>query len=124
MGPYKNTDDLKNAIIQLEEQRYNQEIVLKKQFSGIYENLKPINVIKKTLKEIVSSTEIKSDLSNVAIGAITGYITRKIVAGRTDNPIAKMSAGILETFVTQKITENADRIKSFGSKLLDKWIKN
>jgi len=119
----KNTTDLKNAILHLEEMKFDQEAVLKVQFFQMYENSKPINIIKHTLSDIVNSPEIKSDLSSIVLGKASGYLAEKLVTLNSNNPFTKITGLVVEMLVSKNVIENASEIKTFGGKIMDKLLK-
>jgi hypothetical protein len=114
--------DLKNAIKQLEYEQASEWILLKKQFFISYESMKPINVIKSTFKEMVLAPDLKTNIINTAIGVTTGFLTKKILIGKTHNHLTKLLGIIVEMVVANKITKNAGEIKAIGSIILKKII--
>ncbi|MBK8653048.1 MAG: hypothetical protein IPN20_03855 [Haliscomenobacter sp.] len=54
---------------------------MKQKFHLAYESIKPINIIRHTLKEAAESVDIKENLFITSIGIISGFLTRKYVAG-------------------------------------------
>ncbi len=78
-------DDLAQKIELLKhKQAYDLEI-LKTHFHYTYEGLKPVNLIKEILHDLVSSSEIKKDLLKGAVG----YFTNKFFSEKTNNPIMR-----------------------------------
>ena len=113
--------DMKSAIRQLEFQQANELSLIKEQFHVIYESLKPINMIKQTIKEMLTSPDIKSSAVNAAIGFTTGLIAKKVLVGSANNHLLTKLLGIIvEMFVAKKVAGNADGIKSVGNIILQK----
>ncbi len=111
---------LKLAIQQLELQQANELILLKEQFNKTSESLKPINLIKSTFKNAVSSPDLKTDVFNTVIGLATGVVAKKLMIGKTINPFKKLLGIIVEMAVANKVAKNADDIKSTGSSIFKK----
>lgn len=111
---------LKVLILEKESEMKIEQAMLKNQFRLTFESLKPINLIKSTLKQVVTSPELKTTVINSAIGYITGFIAKKIIVGKSHNPITQMSGGIIGSLVANKAEANADSIKSIGSALIKK----
>ncbi len=84
------------------------------------DNLKPINIVKQTLSDLVSSSEVKESLSDLIIGATTGVIAKNIFIGETHNPISKISGMLIEMLVAKNVTNNAEQIKSIGTSIWNK----
>lgn len=120
MKQLKATKELELAIELLETKRKQEKVELTKQLFTTFESLKPFNLLKQTVKEMVSSSEIKKDLSSIAIGMITGYIAKKVAIGNTRNPFKKLAGIAVEMLVATEATENAGSIKSFVSSLFNK----
>ena len=97
MPKISNAADLKYAIRQLEHNRDKELILLKKQLHATTESFKLSNIVKGKLKGIISSPGLTSILMNAGIGLTTGFITRKLFAGRTTlNPVKSMMKTIIE----------------------------
>lgn len=113
---------LKRLILVKESEQYQKGKLLKEHFHLTYESLKPINIIKNTLKEAVSISAFKNNLVNTAIGITSGFITKKILIGKSNNPFAKLFGIVLEMAVAGKVTNHADEIKAIGGIILKKII--
>lgn len=111
---------LKMAIQELELRQANELILLKEQFNKTSESLKPINLIKSTFKNAVSSPDLKTDVFNAVIGLATGVVAKKLMIGKTINPFKKLLGIIVEMTVANKVSKNADEIKSTGSTIFKK----
>jgi hypothetical protein len=120
----KNTaiTDLKETIRALENKKVSEWAALKEEFLITAENLKPINILKKTLKKAVSAPELKDNIINTAIGLTTGFVAKKTLIGKTHNPFKKLLGLFLEMTVANNIANNADTIKSLGGIVLKKII--
>ncbi len=114
--------DLKSAIQQLEYKQANEWPLLKEQFLITSESLKPINIIKNTIKEVVTATDFKTTIVNAAVGFTTGLVAKKAFVGGSHNPLTKLTGAILEMVVANKVAKNAEEIKSIGSIILKKII--
>jgi hypothetical protein len=111
---------LRNRIAELEIEIQSDKKELKTHMSEFARGFKPGHLIKHSLKEIVSSPELKNNLINTAIGIATGFIARKMLVGNSKNPIKKLVGKLTEVSVANKVGNNADGIRSLGSMLLKK----
>ena len=116
MQSITSSADLKTAIQQLELQQAKEWPLLKEEFLKTAESLKPINIIKNTLKEAVDLPDLKTGIINSAIGLTTGILAKKIILGKTLNPLSKLLGVALEMFVANKVSKNAGEIKSLGNR--------
>jgi len=122
MQKITSSADLKNAIQQLEYKQVVEKALLKEQFYITYENLKPINIIKNKLKEMISAPDLKTNIVNAVIGLATGVVAKKVVVGKAHNPLTKLLGIVVEMIVANKVTKNPDGIKSIGSIIFKKLI--
>lgn len=67
---------LNQLIVIKEAEQLQQGTALKEHFRETYESLKPINILKSTFKKASSSPNLKSQLTNTAIGMTTGFLAK------------------------------------------------
>ena len=115
---------LTESISLLQAKQAQELILLRDQFHHTYESLKPINLIRHTLKEASSSIEIKEGILNSAIGLTTGYFTKAILIGSSTNPVRKVLGTLLQFAVASVVSRNSEGIKSIGKVIIDKMFKN
>ena len=114
MENIKTTEELKNAIELMEfEQLYKWQIV-REQLLIVHEGLKPLNLIKSTISEASSSPYLIDNILGAAVGLASGYVSRKIVIGRSANVLRKLIGSALQFGVTNVVARHADSIKTFG----------
>jgi len=122
----KISDNLDNTIRLLEEKKALQLVMLREQFYVTYQSLRPINFIKETIREITKTPEIKGSIEDNLIGFATGYLTKKVIIGKTMNPIKSMAGILFQIGVTNVVSKHSERIKMVGKQLyhiLTKSIK-
>ena len=122
MGPITSRTDLKNAIQILEFEQAVKKELLKEHVYLIFENLKPVNLIRNTLSEVASSPYLMDDILGATVGLATGYVTKKIFVGRSGNLIRKLFGTILQFGVTNKVAQNSDTIKSVGQFIYKRFV--
>jgi hypothetical protein len=120
MNTITTSAELKAAIHQLELEQKESFIALKEEFGRTQENFKLINIVKSAFKAAVDVPDLKTDIVNTAIGLTSGMLAKKLIIGKTFNPLSKLLGVALEMFVANKVTKNADDIKSAGSTLVSK----
>lgn len=120
MENIQNTTDLKAAIAKLTIEQATDLFLLKEEIRLIKEKFKLSNIIKSGFKEVTSSPGLPANLFKAAMGLSTGFLTKKILIGKTINPVKNLLGKILEVFVATKVTGNADTLKAIGSVLLKK----
>jgi hypothetical protein len=114
---------LKNAIQLLEVEQGIKGQLLKEQFYLTYESLKPINILKKTLKEISSSPYLIDNISGTAIGLASGFLSKKIFVGASGNIFRKLMGSILQFGITNVVAKNSDIIKTVGHAIFQHFLR-
>ena len=106
--------ELKNAIHFLENKQTLDKQLLIEQFHLTYESLKPINLLKKTIKDVASSPYLIDNIIGTSIGLASGYLTKKIIVNASGNLFKKLIGSVLQFGVTNIVAQNPETVKSFG----------
>lgn len=114
--------DLRNAIRVLEVEQSAREYALKEQFKITYESLKPANIIKRTIRDLFSASNLNENLTGTAVGSAGGYILKKLFIGSSGNPIRKLIGAILQLGLTNIASNRSEDIKSFGLSLIHRIL--
>jgi hypothetical protein len=113
--------DLKGAIQELEMKQSLAWTSLKDEFLAVVETLKPVNILKEAVKNILASPDLKSNIVKAGFGLATGAVTTKLFMGKVTNPISRMLAGAVIGMATSAGSSKAMiGIKSVGAVLLKK----
>lgn len=112
MKPNRTIKELNASILLLETRRELEFISLKEQYKATYESLKPLNLIKNTFKDLTSAPDFKEDLINASISLASGYFSKKIAIGTTNNPFKQLVGSLLQMGVTAVVAKNADGIRT------------
>lgn len=118
-----NAAQLKMAIESLKVEQEMSEELLKAQFRLTYENLKPVNIIKNTLKNLTSEPALMDNLVGTSIGLASGYLSKKIVVGNSGNIFRKIFGSLLEYGVTNLVASNPETIKSISQFVFNMFRK-
>lgn len=113
---------LKSAIKVMEVEQLAKETELKKQFYITYESLKPVNIIKNTIKELFSPSH-KEDFSGTAVGAAGGYLMKKLLVGSSGSLLRKLIGTALQIGMTNFASHKSDAIKSIGQSLIHRLFR-
>lgn len=117
-------DLLNEKIAALQTLQAMQLEVLKLQLEITYQSLRPVNLLKNTLHEIVTSEEIKENLLNSVIGISTGYLSKKILTGTSHNPLVKLAGSLLQFTIANVVTKHPDTIKQVSKNILQYIFKH
>ncbi len=118
MQNISSTIELKEAIRLLEIKQAANGLQLKEQFHLTYESLKPVSLLKSTLKDISSSPFLISNILGTTAGLVTGYFSKKIVVGSSANIFRKLFGTIMQIGVANTVAQHPDAIKSIGQFIL------
>ncbi len=110
----KNTgkDELTEAIRLLKNKQDHELQILRDQFKLAYESIKPINLIKNTLHQVATSSEIRNNILNNAVGLATGFVAKKLLLGKTHNPVKKILGTIFQFAVANMVANRSEQIHS------------
>ncbi|MBI5539464.1 MAG: hypothetical protein HY951_05355 [Bacteroidia bacterium] len=118
-----STTDLKDAIQLLEFEQTIKLELLKEQFHITYESLKPVNIIKNTIRDVVKSPNLVENVLGTVIGMATGYVSKKIFIGTSGNVFRNLLGSLIQFGVTTVVSKNSDAIKSVGQNLINSVFK-
>jgi hypothetical protein len=114
MENINSTEGLKNAIQLLEVEQAEKLQQMKEQSLLAVEMLRPANLLKSAVKDIVSSPHLLNNMLDTGVGLATGFLSRKIFIGTSVNIFRKLFGSVLQLGVTSVATKNSDSIKSLG----------
>ncbi|MBW6500024.1 MAG: hypothetical protein K0B05_01415 [Bacteroidales bacterium] len=115
--------DIKNAIQILEEEQTVRGEQLKEQLHLTFESLKPVNLIKSTIKDISSSPYLIDNILGTATGLASGYLSRKIIVGASGNILRKLFGVVLQLGVTNLVARHPDEVKSLSHLLFQRIFR-
>jgi hypothetical protein len=119
-----STAELKKAIQLLEVEQVINAQMLKEQFNFTYERIKPVNILRGTLKDITSSPFLIDNILGTAVGLATGYLSKKMVVGVSGNIIRKLFGYVMQVGVTNAVAQHPDTIKSIGQYIFQHIFRN
>ena len=114
MENINSVDELKNAIQILQVEQADKLQRLKEQSLLSIEIIKPMNLLKSAVKDIVSGPHLLDNMVDTGVGLATGFLTKKIFIGSSVNIIRKLLGGVLQLGITSMATQNSDFIRSFS----------
>lgn len=114
---------LKNDIAELQRKQAIQLIMLKAQFQVTYESLKPLNILKNTLHNVTTSPEISTNLAGSSLGMAAGFLTKKLLFGKSLNPVKLLIGTFLQYAITNLVSNNSEGLKSAGKSLFKRFTK-
>jgi hypothetical protein len=122
MGRITTSSELRESILALEKKQADQWTLLRSEAGIVYENLKPVNLLKRTLHDLTSADGLMENIISPLVGLATGFVSKKIVVGKSANPFKNILGSLIQAAITNLIIRNPELIKSMGSKLVDKFF--
>ncbi len=116
MKKIHNSEELRNAILDLEAKAIVAEEALKRQLHETIETFKPSNILKNTVSEVAASPQFKHNILNLALGLGAGLITNKIAVGRNAGLFARTIGTALQFGITSLIVKNKANEEKVGQK--------
>lgn len=110
---------LKQKIREKEIELAEEGFLLREQMKMTMESLKPMNLI----KDALTSSEMKTGLTDAAIGLSSGYLIKKAVVRSSRNPLLKLLGTLVGIGVTNVMTKHPEGVKAIGGKIMDKLFK-
>ena len=109
--------ELRNAIQRLEiEQAYSSQL-LKEQLYFVKENIKPVNLVKNAISEVVKSPLLINHVIESVLLLASGYFSGKIVLGAAGQIIRSLLSPIVQSGI-ENISRKTGMIKSLGKYLI------
>jgi hypothetical protein len=102
--------ELEQKIIFLKNKQAVDFLVLKNQYHATIESFKPINLLKNSIQEAITSPGLKSNLINGAIGLGTTYLTKNLVNEDSSNPIKRVIGKVLQFALKNFIEKKSKKI--------------
>ncbi len=118
----KNCNDLAQAIAELELKAASQKKEIEETFSAVTENLKPLNLVRNSVRSIFSP-EHREELINVMVGLGTGVLGRKLLLGKGKGILGKTVGKAMEWGIAGLVSNNAEKIKEKAGALIDKIFR-
>jgi hypothetical protein len=118
-----STAVLKDTIELLETEQKIEGRLLKEHFYLTYESLKPVNLLRSSIRDVASSPYLIDNIIGTAVGLATGYLSKKIVIGTSGNIIRKFFGLLMQLVVTNTITQHPGSMKSIGQYIYNHFLR-
>lgn len=117
MKTYKNQSeslDIAIAHLELEKKIKGQELLL--QLTKTYESIKPINILKQSLEDFKESSEVQTSLLQTVLSVTGGYLTKKIVIGKSNSVFKKIFGFGIQYIMTKYLSSKSGYNNKFQGK--------
>lgn len=101
MKTYKDENlKLDIAIAKIKKEKDLKLAILKAQLNTTFQSIKPSNIIQQTLVDLKQSTDFKENIKDVSIGILGGYLSKKILVGKSHSIFKKMMGFVVQYGMT------------------------
>jgi len=111
---------LKLAIQAKRLEHTQQGDLLKEQLLITFDSLKPLSIIKNSLKEITSSPHLIDNMAGALTGIASGYLSNIIAVAGSHNIVRKILGSILQFSVTNVVAQHPEALKAMGKSLIQR----
>lgn len=116
-------ESLRQAIQDLEIKQKEERVLLKEQLVITYDSLKPSNILKNIFRDFASSENLKNEFVNTAVAVTTGFITKKVIIGKSDNQLLKLVGLAFQFGITSLVSKNYDAIKEVVTQFINRMLE-
>lgn len=109
MEKITHSANLKSMIMALENQQHTEYLVLKTELLQEGQKLKPINIIKNTLAQIIATPDLAKDLIKGTILFIISTVFSKFFAKKLDTPVMKLLGIVVEMVILNVIAKRLEK---------------
>ncbi|MFA9188629.1 hypothetical protein AAGV33_14570 [Flavobacterium sp. FBOR7N2.3] len=111
MASYKDQNTaLDEAIARLEMKRDMKFEELKDQIDITFQSMKPINILNGTLEDLKNFPEVKSNALQLITSLAGGYLSKKLLVGKSSSFFKKVLGYLLQygvtNFISKKVNTN------------------
>jgi hypothetical protein len=123
MATQTSTEVLKERIRLLEIRQAEQGEKLKEQFKATAESLKPVNLIKSSLKEFSTSKEIVGTVIESATLLLTGFASKRLIDSSKGGSFVKLLTSLFQLVGSGLLNVYSVKIQEFIAGLILKFSK-
>jgi hypothetical protein len=116
-------ESLQEAIKVLEIKQAEEGRLVREQLLNTYENLKPLNILKNIVSEFYSTDKYKQDFVEIVAGMTTGFITKKMVIGKSKNPLLKILGLAIQFGITTLVSNKYNELKNTAIQFISSFLQ-
>lgn len=117
-------ESLREEIKALEVRQAEEWKLVKEELFANYENLKPANIIKNIVKDFYSTENIMNELVATAISVASGFISKKLVIGKSKNQFLKLIGLAVQLGITSLVSKKIEALKELALQVISRFTDN
>ena len=123
MEKYESSNAVRDAIVELERQQALESRQISMQFVSAFESIKPINLIRSTIKDVTESKDLTENIVQTSIGLAAGYVTQSLFQKPSHGPLRKLFGTIVSYGITNFLATHPKLLAAIGSKVVHLFRK-
>jgi hypothetical protein len=123
MQKITSVDGLKQAIELLETEQVEKGRLLKEEFFITYNSLRPVNLVRQTLKDLFSPSDRTENLSGTAIDTASGYLLKRYFIGSSGSKLKKLIASIIQFGIINTAARFSDQFAIYGKAIFQSFLR-
>ena len=116
-----SSDDLKDAILRLENQRREQAVAIRSQV----QRMRPVNIIKNTFGDMRQSLHdgtgplpaLRDNVISTSLGMTIGWLIKKLFIAGSRNPIRLLLGTVLQITLVNAMAKRPDAVRTLALNL-------
>ena len=108
-------ENLETRIIELELQYAEQVADIKQSASGLIDRVSPMQILKSTLRNVVTTPGLRGNLIDTAVGLGAGFIGKKILVNKTGGIFGKITGSALQLLLTNFVSQKLHQAREDNS---------
>lgn len=116
-------NDLQSAIQVLEQKQQDERHEMKEAYHEITEKLKPSNIIKNTISDVVRLPKDNPEIMRVAAGITVGYLVKRLLIRSSLNPFKLLLGNVLEFAIAGYIAKHPEKFRAVAMKVAQLLMK-
>jgi hypothetical protein len=96
--------------------------LLKEQVRLVYDSFKPINIIKRTLRDLFSPTNLNGNIAGTALSITSGVLLKKFFVGSSGGFIKRFLGRVIQYGITKLTARKTEVLTSTGLSILSRFL--
>ncbi|MEJ7587474.1 MAG: hypothetical protein WKI04_07925 [Ferruginibacter sp.] len=120
----KNSEDLKAAILELEDRQKREKKQLTREIHSFTESLKPMNLLKSTFNKVKETPGITGTILKAGVGLGAGILSKKFLLGKSPGILRKIVGSAIQMGITGLVAKKSDKLTSSGGQLFKSLFRS
>lgn len=110
---------LQEAIERLERQQAEAEKQLRSEVSAVYEGLKPVNLLRNTVREFVGTQEMRDLIIRISATVAAGLIVKLLFQEEESTQTKHLVRSAIQLGITSTVSNHPEVLEELGSRIVE-----